>query len=184
MAPQDYALPALFLLGWISFWTFSFVAPRFQAPASTRQSGVPAVSARARRQFYAIFLFATLLHGAGFWNLTPLRYSGSLFPPASAGVALAIFCAGILLAMYASWSIRFLSFREMVFSMSPRRVGDGAYRLIRHPMYAGMTLAFFGFLLAYPTLLGAASLAAIVCIFSARARAESRAFASSGDMAH
>ena len=167
MTAHPLILPSLFLLGWFLFWSFSYAAPYFYARATEKEPEAPITNKRARRQFYAIFALATLAHGAGFWNMTALSYTA--VPPE---ITLVVFYLGILLAMFASWNIRFLSFRDMVFSITPHKVNSGPYRFIRHPMYAGLTLAFSGFLLAYPTIAGTVSLAGIIWIFLMRASAE------------
>ena len=165
-------VPSLFIFGWIIFWAFSYAAPRFHAEPGAGSVPTPIESGPARKQFYAIALCASLLYTAGFWNITPAPLS----PAAPMKFALLIFYIGILLAMSASWSIRFLSFKEMVASFSRREVHAGPYRYIRHPMYAGMALTFFGSLLAYPTVIGAIAFGAIAAIFLMRAAAENRAF--------
>lgn len=168
MGPSQLVL-GIYILGWIAFWLFSWAAGSREKRGSARPE-----SARARRQLYAIAAAATALYTAGFWGWT------SSPSPVSEEIALAVFSAGILLAMSASWNIRFLSFREMAFSMSPKEVRAGPYRFMRHPMYAGMALAFLGSLLAYPTVIGAASFALILVIFWTRASAETRMFTQDG----
>ncbi len=181
MDVNSYFLPIFFLSGWIIFWSFCYAAPHLYPESITKQFRASTDSVRAHRQFHTIALLATLMHFAGFWNITPIGFPDSLLPPIPQGAVLVIFTIGILLAMLAAWNIRFLTFHQMVFSISPRKVSGGPYKIIRHPMYAGLATALFGFLLAYPTIIGAVSLVAIVCIFSVRASAEVNDFSASDD---
>ncbi len=177
-----YLFPALFISGWITFWSFCATASRLYSKSATEHS-ISIDTARAHYQFYAITLLATAMHFAGFWHITPLRYSDSFVPFLSQGIAFVVFVSGIVLATLAAWYIRFLSFREIIFSINPHEISTGPYRFMRHPMYLGLTVAFLGFLLAYPTIIGAAGFAGIVFIFSVRAFTEERAFRRYGSRA-
>ena len=165
-----YVQPAPFLAGWIIFWLFCYTVPFFSFSFKSRKP-LPDDS-RAKHQFLMIVVLATLMHTAGFFEISSALHRSSFFPQILQQQALTIFLFGLLLAMFGRYNIRSLSFREVVFSINPEKSNFPSYTFLKHPMYAGLTLAFLGFLLGYPTGIGAASFIAIILIFLKRAARE------------
>lgn len=79
--------------------------------------------------------------------LLPLALRGSSEPSALASTGLALQIAGLVLALWALWSL------DHAFGIAPADRGlvqCGPYRWLRHPAYAGELLALAGFCVAYP----------------------------------
>ena len=164
--------PTLFMIGWIIFWLFCYSAPLLGASSQPKKRNALPDDPLAKRQFYAIVFLATLMHTAGFFGFSLLHYEYSFFGGYVGLWSLVIFSGGVVLAMFGRWRIRFLSFRELACALSPEKNISGSYTFLKHPMYAGLTLAFLGFLLAYPTVVGTGSFTAIIVLFVWRARRE------------
>lgn len=167
-----YILPAIFIFGWIIFWSFCYLASRYHSKSLPNRINLPTDDKSTRRQFYTITLFSCFMYFAGFWEITLLQYPSFFTPIVFQEVAVLVYLLGIFIAMFAAWNIRLLSLSEMLFSISPHKINTGPYKFIRHPMYTGISLAFLGFLLAYPTFIGLVSFFVIVYIFSVRATRE------------
>ncbi|MEK7514575.1 MAG: methyltransferase [Patescibacteria group bacterium] len=151
---------------------FLFAAPLLSRDVSSKNRVSLPDDKLAKRQFYAIIFFVTLMHTAGFFGISRIELLPFFATPVVLAVVLGIFLVGIALAMMDRWVIRSLSFREVVFSINPEKNTSGTYRFIKHPMYAGFTLAFLAFLLVYPTVVGLLSLLVILFIFVKRAQRE------------
>lgn len=70
------------------------------------------------------------------------------------GVALTL--AGVLLRAWAIFTLGRWFRRKVTIEPGQRLVRDGPYRVLRHPSYAGLLLAFFGLGLAFGSWVGAA----------------------------
>lgn len=102
--------------------------------------------------------------------ITPASSDG-LVPPAVYG---ALMLAGIMLHLSAKLSLR----RSFGVVAANRGVmSAGAYRLIRHPMYAGYMLREIGFLLAAPGLWNMTVIGAVMGLYVFRILAEERVLA-------
>ena len=104
----------------------------------------------ARVAAYAgTFLMVGLFHALRTWR--PETFTMNEVPQVSAlgGIS---WIAGTLLVLWAIWSLRY------AFSIEPQArhvVRSGAYKFVRHPVYAAYTLQYLGIWLIYPsTLLG------------------------------
>ena len=106
--------------------------------------------------------------------LLPLTLRGVGESSALASLGLALQIAGLLLALWALWSL------GRAFGIAPADRGlirHGPYRWLRHPAYAGELLALTGFGLAHPSLWNGIVLTAIALSLVARLGHEERAIA-------
>ncbi|TDR80252.1 methyltransferase family protein [Paludibacterium purpuratum] len=93
-----------------------------------------------RRDWHPVSLFCTLV--ATYYFLAVRLTPGIHLVPESIGVLLQ--CTGLSWSLYAKWSLR------RAFGLLPANRGvvtTGAYRVLRHPIYAGYLFNHLGFLL-------------------------------------
>lgn len=106
--------------------------------------------------------------------LLPLMLRTTESPSVFIGVGLLMQIAGLLLALWALWSL------GRAFGIAPADRGltqCGPYRWLRHPAYAGELLALSGFLLGYPTSWNSAVFATVTMALGLRLLAEERVLA-------
>ena len=104
------------------------------------------------------------------------RAGGTPLLPAAADTVL--MSAGLLLAIWAKLSLRY-SFG--IAAANRGAVSRGAYRLVRHPMYAGYIIVEIGFLLNNPLAWNIEIYAAAFALFIARIFAEERVLSADPD---
>lgn len=114
-----------------------------------------------------------------FWvpyAVVALRPGPSVEPPAAiAGLGLALSVAGIAFALWAIVTLGRHYDLVLEVHAGHELVRDGPFALVRHPVYSGLALHFFGACLATGNLVLLAGTAVVTCpAFFLRARAEER----------
>jgi protein-S-isoprenylcysteine O-methyltransferase Ste14 len=148
-------------IGWVIFW-IAWLITAFTAKAS-RSRGGRLAGARIALAIVVVILFrANVHHGSE-------RIDG----PVLEAIGLALWIAGIALAV---WARLYLG-RNWGMPMSRRQEPDlvttGPYRFIRHPIYTGIILAMIGTALAI-SLFGLIVVAVIAAFFAYSASREER----------
>ena len=148
-------------IGWVVFWIAWLIAA-FTAKASRSPSSRLAGS-RIALAIVVVILFRANVRGGS------ERVDG----PVLEGIGLALWIAGLALAV---WARLYLG-RNWGMPMSRRQEPDlittGPYRFIRHPIYTGIILAMIGTALAI-NLLGLIAVAVIAAFFAYSAAREER----------
>ena len=125
-------IEVVFGVGWAAFWIYWIVAA-----LATKRSLVP------MRQFAGVrvvlVLVVLVVFRAGLF-----RGHGTSFSPLRAGIGLALFGAGLLVAIWARVHLGKNWGTPMSKSAEPELVTSGPYRLVRHPIYSGLLLALVG----------------------------------------
>jgi protein-S-isoprenylcysteine O-methyltransferase Ste14 len=149
-------------IGWVIFWIAWLIAA-FTAKASRGQGRGRLGGARIALAIVVVILFRANIHGGS------ERVDG----PVLEGIGLALWIAGVALAVWArlyigrNWGMP-MSRRE-----EPNLVTTGPYRFIRHPIYTGIILAMIGTALAI-SLFGLIVVAVIAAFFAYSASREER----------
>jgi len=136
----------------------------------TFQAGQPA----ADKKFMLVFVIAALI-----WLIAiglDWRRHASNVPLAMQALGLAMYLTSTALIM---WVFRENSFAAPVVRVQAERahhlVSTGPYAFVRHPMYSGIMLFFFGVPLVLGSWWGVALAPAFLVLFAVRARIEERA---------
>jgi protein-S-isoprenylcysteine O-methyltransferase Ste14 len=130
------AVELVFLIGWAVFWLGWLAAAVWTKPGQVdlrRTAGVRVVIA---------IVVVTLIRLRVFRTYAPVHAS---WPQ---GVGLALFAAGLLLAVWARVYIGRNWGSPMSRKADPDLVRSGPYRWIRHPIYSGIILAMIGMVVA------------------------------------
>jgi protein-S-isoprenylcysteine O-methyltransferase Ste14 len=143
------------------FTAFTFlIRERPQAAMGTVQ---------ARFAAYAgTFLLIGFFHAVHTWSPESFTINNV---PQIAALGGMLWLAGTVLAGIALWSLRY------AFSIEPEArhvVRTGAYRFVRHPVYAGYVLQYLGIWLIYPSIVLAAGIAVWFGLTLTRMRFEER----------
>jgi len=147
-------------IGWVIFWIAWLIAA-FTAKASRGRGRLG--GARIALVIVVVILFRANVHGG----------SERIDGPVLEGVGLALWIAGLALAVWArlyigrNWGMP-MSRRE-----EPDLVTTGPYRFIRHPIYTGIILAMIGTALAI-SLFGLIVVAVAAAFFAYSASREER----------
>jgi protein-S-isoprenylcysteine O-methyltransferase Ste14 len=120
-------------IGWVIFWIAWLIAA-FTAKASRGRWSRLAGS----RIALAVVLLFLLRHSLGRGG------GGRLDGPVLAGIGLALWAAGLALAIWARLYIGRNWGMPMSRRQDPELVTTGPYRFIRHPIYTGIILALIG----------------------------------------
>jgi protein-S-isoprenylcysteine O-methyltransferase Ste14 len=127
-----HAIELVFGIGWAAFWIY-WLAAAFSMKrgrtAWSRELGVRAV----------IYVLVIILIRSG-----AFRDHGLSSDPWRAGVGLVFFAAGLAFAIWARLHIGRNWGTPMSQKNDPELVTSGPYRLVRHPIYAGILLAGAG----------------------------------------
>jgi protein-S-isoprenylcysteine O-methyltransferase Ste14 len=148
-------------IGWVIFWIAWLVAA-FTAKASRSRGGRLAGSRIVLAIVVVILFRANVHHGSE-------RIDG----PVLEGIGLALWIAGIALAVWARLYIGRNWGMPMSRQEEPNLVTTGPYRFIRHPIYTGIILAMIGTALAI-SLFGLIVVAVIAAFFAYSASREER----------
>lgn len=136
-------------LCWVAFLV-AWVILALTFRNSGRSDATP--GARGVRLLFAVAIFLAI----GYGNTLNLRPFGELaLDVAAAGVALCI--VGLAFAIWARVSLGRNWGMPMTQHENPELVTSGPYRLVRHPIYTGMSSMLIGTALVYP-------LAALPCL--------------------
>jgi protein-S-isoprenylcysteine O-methyltransferase Ste14 len=151
-----HAVELVFGIGWAAFWIYWLVAAfsmkRGHVPWS-RELGIRAV----------VFVLVIILIRLG-----AFRGHGLNSDPWRAGLGLVLFAAGLALAVWARIHIGRNWGTPMSQKNDPELVTSGPYRLVRHPIYAGILEASVGTAVALSwAWLIAVALAGVYFIYSA-----------------
>jgi protein-S-isoprenylcysteine O-methyltransferase Ste14 len=146
-------------IGWVIFW-IAWIIAAFTAKASRGRWGRLG-GARIALAIVVVFLFRANLRGG------VERIDG----PVLEGIGLALWIAGIALAVWARLYIGRNWGMPMTRRQDPDLVTTGPYRFIRHPIYTGIILAMIGTALAI-SLFGLIVVAVIAAIFAYSASRE------------
>lgn len=118
---------------------------------------------KARVAAYAgTFLMIGFIHAVRTWS--PQTFTMNSVPQISA-VGAMVWLSGTLLVGVALWSLRH------AFSIEPearRVIRTGAYKVVRHPVYAAYVLQYLGIWLMYPSIVLAAGIAVWFALTLAR----------------
>jgi len=123
---------------WLAFWIFWLVAATGAKASRGRAGWRRFAGARIALLIVIVFLARDL----GF-HAHPRSVS-----PAGAGIGLALFAAGLALAIWARLYIGRNWGMPMTRREEPDLVTTGPYRKVRHPIYTGIILALIGTALA------------------------------------
>ncbi len=125
------------LAGWVGFWLYWLIAAANVKPGRTRWARFAGV------RVVLVVLVVLLL------RLHVLKgHAGFTHSPWLQGAGLAVFVAGLALAVWARLYIGQNWGMPMSEKTDPQLVTTGPYRLIRHPIYSGIILAMIGTALA------------------------------------
>jgi len=92
--------------------------------------------------------------------LPSLRFGANTWPTLIAGIAIA--WLGVLLRIWAIWSLGRFFQREVMIQQDHVVWRAGPYRWLRHPAYAGTLISYFGYGLAIGSVVGALVFVALV----------------------
>ena len=146
----------IFAVGWSAFWIY------WIAVAFTARRGRTSWSREARIRVAILVVVAVLI------RLRVFRGHPQQSDALRAGVGLALFAAGLAFAIWARLHIGRNWGTPMSRKDEPELVTTGPYRLVRHPIYAGILTAGIGTALALNwTWLIAVALAGIYFVYSA-----------------
>jgi protein-S-isoprenylcysteine O-methyltransferase Ste14 len=149
-------------IGWAVFWIGWLIAA-FTAKAS--RGGLARFSAmRIVLVVVVVYYLVNVRRGGG-----AQRLDG----PVLAGIGLALWVAGLALAVWARLYIGRNWGMPMTRRQEPDLVTTGPYRFIRHPIYTGIILGFIGTALA-TSLVGLIGVAVIAAFFTFSATREEK----------
>ncbi len=151
-----HTIELVFAIGWAAFWIYWLVAA-----FSTKKGRVP--WSRELRIRAVIVVLAILL-----LRLGAFRHDGLNSDPLRAGLGLLLFTLGLGFAIWARLHIGRNWGAPMTKKDEPELVTSGPYRLVRHPIYAGILVASVGTAVALSWLwLIAVALAGVYFVYSA-----------------
>jgi protein-S-isoprenylcysteine O-methyltransferase Ste14 len=122
----------IILVGWLGFWIYWFVAARNVPRGRTRWG-----------QFAGVRVVLVLVV-LSLFRARVFRGHGITTDPLLQGIGLALFVAGLALAVWARLYIGSNWGMPMTEKADPELVTTGPYRLVRHPIYSGIILAMLG----------------------------------------
>lgn len=122
--------------GWLAFWLYWLTAATGAKPGRSRWSRFVGV----RVAIAVLIIVAVRAGGTG-------RHA-TVSSPVLRGIGLAVFVAGLLLAVWARVHIGRNWGMPMSRKVDPELVTTGPYRMIRHPIYTGILLGLLGTALA------------------------------------
>jgi protein-S-isoprenylcysteine O-methyltransferase Ste14 len=150
------AVDLVFAVGWAAFWIYWFVAA-----FSMKRGRVPWSRELGIRVAIAVVVLVLVRVGA-------FRGHGMSFDLWRAGIGLALFGAGLAFAIWARIHIGRNWGTPMSQKNEPELVTSGPYRLVRHPIYAGLLIAGIGTAVTLSwTGLIAVALACVYFVYSA-----------------
>jgi protein-S-isoprenylcysteine O-methyltransferase Ste14 len=123
---------------WLAFWIFWLVA----ATGAKASRGRPGWRRFAGVRVALLIVIVYLTRGLGF------RSHPTSAGPVLTGIGLALFIAGLGLAIWARLYIGRNWGMPMTRRQEPELVTTGPYRKVRHPIYSGIILALIGTALA------------------------------------
>jgi len=127
-----HAVELVFALGWATFWIYWLVAAFFM------KRGHVSWSLELRIRAVVVVLAILLL------RLGAFRDGGLNSDPWRAGLGLLLFALGLGFAIWARQHIGRNWGTPMSKKVEPELVTSGPYRLVRHPIYAGVLVAGVG----------------------------------------
>jgi protein-S-isoprenylcysteine O-methyltransferase Ste14 len=146
----------VFAIGWAAFWIYWIVA------AFSAKRGRVAWSRELRIRAVLVVLTIVLIRFGAF------RDHGLNSAPWRAGVGLVLFAGGLAFSIWARIHIGRNWGSPMSQRNDPELVATGPYRLVRHPIYAGILVASIGTALALSwAWLIAVALAGVYFVYSA-----------------
>ncbi len=149
-------LELVFAVGWAVFWLYWLVAA-----FSMKRGRIPWSRELRIRAVIAVVVIVLIRFGV-------FRGHGINTDPVRAGVGLALFALGLGFAIWARMNIGRNWGTPMTQKDEPELVTSGPYRLVRHPIYAGILVAGVGTAVALSWLwLIAVGLAAVYFLYSA-----------------
>lgn len=137
---------------WIVFWLYWLLAATQAKPGHgrwTRHAGV---------RVAVVVVVVFLVRGLGF------RPHSATSDPVLAGIGVALFVLGLVLAVWARLYIGSNWGTPMSRKDEPELVTTGPYRRVRHPIYSGLILAMIGTALAV-TVYGLIAVAVLAAYF-------------------
>jgi protein-S-isoprenylcysteine O-methyltransferase Ste14 len=150
------ALEVIFAVGWAAFWIYWLVA------AFSMKRGREAWSRELRVSVVIGALAIVLI------KLGAFRHHGLNSDPWRAGAGLVLFAVGLAFSIWARIHIGRNWGSPMSQKNEPELVTTGPYRLVRHPIYAGLLVATVGTAVALTwAWLIAAALVGVYFIYSA-----------------
>jgi protein-S-isoprenylcysteine O-methyltransferase Ste14 len=147
-------------IGWVIFWIAWLIAA-FTTKASRGRGQL--TWSRVALAVVVVILFRANVHGGS------ERVDG----PVLAGIGLALWIAGLALAVWARLYLGRNWGMPMTRREEPDLVTTGPYRFIRHPIYSGIILAMIGTALAV-SLFGLIVVAVVAAFFAYSASREER----------
>jgi protein-S-isoprenylcysteine O-methyltransferase Ste14 len=126
------AVELVFLVGWVVFWIGWFAAAGWSKPGRQDLGGFGGMRV-------AILVVAVVVA-----RFTAVRGHAVVDDPWLHGVGLALFAAGLGLAIWARVYIGRNWGTPMSQKADPDLVTSGPYRWVRHPIYSGVILAMIG----------------------------------------